>query len=92
MASSEIVTIISAGVSLVALVLSIVLKRKSPAISKTLEEISQEALQYGNIKANKYFNKQCKKYKIDVSDKSLDNKECDAINGENIPNNNKIEV
>ena len=63
-----ITSIVSTGISALALILSIFLKRKSAAASKTLEDISQEA----NKVAQKYFEKQCKKNKITVS-KSEDN-------------------
>ena len=59
MDTETITTIINGAISFLALILSILLKRKAVK-TKTPEEIAEEA----NQKAQKYIDKQFKKYKI----------------------------
>ena len=90
MSVSNILTIIGVGVSFLSLLLSIFLKRKNAQLAKTFEEISQEALEFGNMKANKYLVKQCKKYKIDLADKSTNCEQSNTIVDTNLSDINKI--
>lgn len=88
MLESNIITLVGIGLSLLLSVVSILLKNKNPRLAKTFEEISEEALNYGNLKANKYLVKQCKKYKIDLADKSSVDKKDNTSNNENLSNIN----
>ena len=90
MSVSNILTIVGFGISFLSLLLSIFLKRKNPQLAKTFEEISQEALEFGNMKANKYLIKQCKKYKIDLADKSTNCEQSNTIVDTNLSGNNEI--
>lgn len=84
METTEILAIVNSGVSILAVLLSIILKRKSPVASKTLEEIGKEA----EKKANKYIEKQCKKNKITLNTKSEDNSVLDTSTNQNITSSN----
>jgi hypothetical protein len=90
MSVSNILTIVGLGISFLSLLLSIVLKRKNPQLAKTFEEISQEALEFGNMKANKYLVKQCKKYKIDLADKSINCEQSNTIYDADLSSNIKV--
>ena len=78
----QILSLTSAGVSFLALLLSIILKRKNPKTSKTLEEIGEEAKK----KADKYIAKQCKKNKINLDTKSDNNQNNNSTTTETVGN------
>lgn len=90
MSVSNILTIVGFGISFLSLILSIALKRKNPQLSKTFEEIWKESMEYGNMKANKRLVKQCKKYKIDLADKSTNCEQGNTIVDTNLSDANKI--
>ena len=79
---NEIVAIANTAISVLALGLSILLKRKSPKAAKTLEEIGEEAKK----KADKYIAKQCKKNKITLDTKSEDNSNNNSNTTETVAN------
>ena len=83
METTEILTLVNSSISALALFLSIILKRKSPKTSKTLEEIGEEA----KAKADKYIAKQCKKNKITLDTKSENNSNNNSNTTENMGNN-----
>lgn len=70
------------GISALALILSVILKRKGYK-TKTPEQIAEEA----NIKAQKYIAKQCKKYKINTDTKSDYNQNNTTNSIQNLENN-----
>lgn len=72
-----ILTLINSGVSFLALLLSVILKRKTSQ-AKSLEQIAEEA----NAKAQKYITKQCKKNKISLDTKSDNNQNNNSITTE----------
>ena len=82
METTEILALVNSGVSVLALFLSIILKRKSATASKTLEEIGKEAQE----KANKYIKRQCKKNKITLDTKSDNNQNNNSTTTENVGN------
>ena len=90
MSISNIVALSSVGISFLSMILSVVFRRKNPLLAKTFEELSDEAIEYGNIKANKYLVKQCKKYNIDLADKSFNCEQSNTINNTDLSDDNKI--
>lgn len=82
METTEILALINSGISALALFLSIILKRKSPKTSKTLEEIGEEA----KAKADAYIAKQCKKNKITLDTKSDNNQNNNSNTTETVGN------
>ena len=82
MDQETIIAIINSGISFLALILSVILKRKGYK-TKTPEEIAEEA----NAKAQKYIAKQCKKYKINSDTKSNNNQNNVTNPTQNLENN-----